>query len=162
MEKQWLVAYTRPQWERIVYKQLQGWYGLPGYCPFKKVKRQYSDRIKMIEVPVFKNYVFVQVSSYQEYLKVLQLDGVVNYVKYLGKAAVIKEDEMDFLKEFIEKHDQIALYDLQVGKVVLVTEGILKGQEGIVRNISDRKVILELPALGLKLEARTDQVSVGS
>ncbi len=94
MQKQWLVAHKRPKWERIVFKKLQTWYGLEGYCPFKTVKRQYTDRIKKVEVPVFKNYVFVQVSDYQEYVKVLQLDGVVNFVKYLGKPAVVSNEEM--------------------------------------------------------------------
>jgi transcription antitermination factor NusG len=113
-----------------------------------------------VEVPVFKNYVFVQVGNYQEYVKVLQLDGVASFVKYLDKPAVVSDEDMIDLKEFIDNHEQIALFDLHVGKAVIVTNGALKGQQGIVRNILTNKVILELPKLGFKLEARIDNISV--
>lgn len=159
MEKQWLVVRIRPQWERIVYKQLQTWYSMEGWCPFKKVKRQYTDRVKLVETPVFKNYVFVLVGNYKEQVQVLKLDGVVDYVRYLGKPAVIREEEMAALKEFIDNYNNIQVISVQVGKVITIKNGIFKGQEGIVKDVFRKKVILELPALGFLLEASLDEVA---
>jgi transcription antitermination factor NusG len=158
MQQQWLVVRTRPQWERIVFKQLKSWYGMEGWCPLQQVKKKYTDRIKTVERPVFKSYVFVLVNNYEEYVMVLQLDGVVNFVKYLGKPAAISQQEMTALKEFIESYKKVKVINVMQGELVTIREGALKGYKGIVRQIHNNKVILELPTLGFTLEAEAEQI----
>jgi transcription antitermination factor NusG len=60
--KKWLAIYTRPRWEKKVNLLLQE-KGVESYCPLNKVKRKWSDRVKIIEEPLFKSYVFVKVSD---------------------------------------------------------------------------------------------------
>ena len=71
--------------------------GIGCWCPLQKVERQWSDRRKIIEDPVFKSYVFVQITE-PEKLLVLQTDGVLRFVHFLGKPAIIKDWEIDNIK----------------------------------------------------------------
>lgn len=155
-ELPWLVAHTRPQWEQIVCRQLEKWYGINYYCPLQKVKRKYTDRIKYIEKPLFKSYVFVQPANYKEQVKILQLDGVTSFVRHQNKAAIIHEVEMTELKTFISSHSKIEI--ISVGTTVVISKGAMMGMEGTVTAIKDKKVILELPQLGFRLVAALDEV----
>ncbi|MFZ9332451.1 MAG: UpxY family transcription antiterminator [Chitinophagaceae bacterium] len=90
--KKWYVLYTKPRWEKKVDKALQQ-KGIESYCPLNRVKRKWSDRIKTIEEPLFKSYVFVKVEE-KEKTEVRYVDGVLNYVYWNGKPAVVKEEEI--------------------------------------------------------------------
>ena len=57
-EKKWYALYTKPRWEKKVYRLLSE-RGMEAYCPLNKVKKKWSDRIKLVEEPLFKSYVFV-------------------------------------------------------------------------------------------------------
>ncbi len=76
--KKWLAIYTKPRWEKKVYGMLQE-KGVESYCPLNKVQRKWSDRIKIVEEPLFKSYVFVRVCE-DEKTPVRMLGGVVNFV----------------------------------------------------------------------------------
>ncbi len=57
--KHWYAIYTKPRWEKKVHHLLSE-KGLEAYCPLNKVTRKWSDRMKTVEEPLFKSYVFVQ------------------------------------------------------------------------------------------------------
>ncbi|HRX93358.1 MAG TPA: transcription termination/antitermination NusG family protein, partial [Chitinophagaceae bacterium] len=57
--KRWLAVYTKPRWEKKVNKLFKE-KGLESYCPLNKVRRKWSDRMKIVEEPLFKSYVFVK------------------------------------------------------------------------------------------------------
>ena len=56
----WYAVYTRPNQEKKVTDQLSK-KGVVVYCPLQKVIRQWSDRKKVLEIPAFRGYVFVQI-----------------------------------------------------------------------------------------------------
>jgi len=62
MSRKWLAIYSRPRWEKKV-SQLLTEKGLESYCPVNKVRRKWSDRVKIVEEPLFKSYVFVRVKD---------------------------------------------------------------------------------------------------
>jgi transcription antitermination factor NusG len=72
--KKWYVLYTKPRWEKKVDKALLQ-KGIESYCPLNRVKRKWSDRIKTIEEPLFKSYVFVRVEE-KDKTEVRYVDGV--------------------------------------------------------------------------------------
>jgi transcription antitermination factor NusG len=160
MPSQWFVIRTRPQWERIVSKQLHDWYKIEGWCPLQKLQRQYTDRKKIVETPVFKSYVFVKLNDYNEYTNTLKLDGVVHFIKYDNKPAGISEEEMKGLQEFTSQYNQIEVSNLQPGKIVTINKGVFTGHKGIVQYSSGNKVSIELPRFGFRLEATREQVAV--
>jgi len=87
--KSWYAVHTRPRWEKKVAGQLAK-KRLEYYCPLNKVQRQWSDRKKIILEPLFTSYVFVRLSE-TEHLPVLQTDGVLSFVYWLKKPAVIQD-----------------------------------------------------------------------
>jgi transcriptional antiterminator RfaH len=157
--KKWLVIRTKPQRERIVHGQLKSWYNMEGWCPVKKIRRQYSDRVKEVEVILFKNYVFVQVENYKEQIQVLKLDGVLGYIMNEKSPAVVYHEEMLALKEFIKSYENISVVSLEIGKQVILINGIWEGSQGIIRDIGRNKVTLELPTLGFILEAPIEMIA---
>jgi transcription antitermination factor NusG len=58
----WYAIYTRPRWEKKVNGLLEA-KGIESYCPLNRVRRKWSDRIKTIEEPLFKSYVFVKIAE---------------------------------------------------------------------------------------------------
>ena len=78
INKKWFAIYTRPRWEKKVNLLLQE-KGVESYCPLNKVKRKWSDRVKIIEEPLFKSYVFVKVSD-EEKTTVRMTACVTNFV----------------------------------------------------------------------------------
>ena len=62
MTRKWLAVYSKPRWEKKINQLLQD-KGLESYCPLNMVYRQWSDRVKKVEEPLFKSYVFVHVTE---------------------------------------------------------------------------------------------------
>ena len=92
----WYAVYTRSRAE----KQLMGLLaekGIEAYVPLHKVMRQWSDRKKLVEVPLIRSYCFVKVAP-RDYQKVLNTPGAVRYVWFSGKPAEIPERQIDALK----------------------------------------------------------------
>ena len=92
MSRKWLAVYTRPRWEKKV-NQLLIEKGVESYCPLNKVRRKWSDRVKVVEEPLFKSYVFVKVDD-QDRTAVRMTNGVINFVYWDSKPALIKEKEI--------------------------------------------------------------------
>ena len=95
--QKWYILQTRPRWERKVTECLEQ-QGIVSFCPLKKVKRKWSDRIKTLEVPVFRAYVFVKISSEQRTV-VRLTSGVLNFVNQKGRPALMKEKQIFVLKK---------------------------------------------------------------
>lgn len=149
-EKKWFALYTKPRWEKkidvvLIRKGIESW------CPLQKIERQWSDRKKIIEDPLFKSYVFVRIDD-TERTKVLTTDGVLNFVHYLGKPAVIKTDEIDIIKKYLaEKDARISIISQEGFKEetkIKVNHGVFMGNEGTVLRGGKKKVYVKLESLG--------------
>jgi transcription antitermination factor NusG len=158
--KRWLAIYTRPRWEKKVFKLLQE-KGIESYCPLNKVHRKWSDRTKIIEEPLFKSYVFVKVTE-EEKTAVRMTHGVVNFVYWLGKPALIKEKEIETIKRFLNDHHDVEVrsIDITAGKKVLVQSGILMGKEGTVKKVLHKKVEVIIESIGFVLSAYIDKSKI--
>jgi transcription antitermination factor NusG len=147
----WYAVYTKPRWEKKVDSLLKQ-NGIESYCPLNKIVKQWSDRKKKVEVPLFTSYVFVQVPE-TEQQKVRMISGVVNFVYWLSKPAVIKETEMVALKDFVAQNDNIKIEDIgfKKGDNIEIEKGIFKGQRAMVNDVKKNKLELILDTLQLKL-----------
>src|ERR1700712_1249639 len=97
----WYAVYTKPRWEKKVYA-LMTERGITAYCPLNKVRRKWSDRVKTVEEPLFSSYVFVQAED-DGLTNVRMVGGVVNFVYWQGKPAVIPEREILTIKKFLNE-----------------------------------------------------------
>ena len=150
LTKKWYAIYTKPRWEKKIDSVLIR-KGIESWCPLQKVERQWSDRKKIIEEPLFKSYVFVRIDD-TERSKVLMTDGVLNFVYYLGKPAVIKDEEVENIKLYLaEKDAKITIISdegFSSGDLVKVNYGVFMDQEGTVVRGGRKKVYVQLQGLG--------------
>lgn len=149
----WYAVYTKPRWEKKVAELLNR-RRIDNYCPLNKVERQWHDRKKIIEEPLFTSYVFVHINDAQQ-LDVRKTDGVLNFVYWLGKPAVIRTNEIEAIRDFLEDHHNVRLEKTKVAPkdMVRVVRGPLIGQEGNVLEVYNQKAKVFLPSLGYCLVA---------
>ena len=152
-KKQWYALYTRPRWEKKVAELLEK-KKVEVYCPLNKVERQWADRRKIVLEPLFASYVFVHISE-QEQLAIKQTDGVINFVYWLSRPAVIRNEEIDTIKKFLNEYDHVSVEKTQVNlnDKVRIINGPLMLWEGQVVEIRTNTVKITLPSLGQTLVA---------
>ena len=153
LSKKWLAIYTRPRWEKKV-NQLLTEKGLESYCPLNKVRRKWSDRIKVVEEPLFKSYVFVKVSD-EDRTAVRMTPGAINFVYWEGKPAIIREKEIVAIKRFLDEYENVEVHrnDLKVDQRVRITNGTLMDHEGKVLDVRHKTVKVAIDSLGYVLIA---------
>ena len=162
IEKKWFALYTRARWEKKVSEILTR-KKFENYCPINKVVRQWSDRKKIVHEPLFTSYVFVRVSEF-DIARLRQIQGVVNFVYWLGKPAVVRDSEIDTIKNFLAGHVNIRLEKtpINANDKVRVLSGPLMELEGEVLSVKSRTVRVALPSLGYLMfaEVETENVKV--
>jgi transcription antitermination factor NusG len=156
-KKNWYAIYTKPRWEKKVFGLLSE-KGVEAYCPLNRVQKKWSDRVKWIEEPLFKSYVFVKVSK-EEAAGVRMVNGVVNFVYWLGKPAIIKNKEIEIIRKFLNDHDevQVAPLDLQVDSRITILQGALMDKTGKVVKVFNNKVRVVIESIGYSLVATIDK-----
>jgi transcription antitermination factor NusG len=159
-EKNWYAVYTRPKWEKKV-AELLGKKRIENYCPLYKSIKQWSDRKKTIFEPLFTSYVFVHINE-TEHLPVKQTDGILNFVYWLGKPAVIKNEEIDTIRNFLSENEHIRLEKIEVNidDRVKIIDGPFKLWEGNVTEIRPKSVKVLLPSLGYALVAEVPKTRI--
>lgn len=95
----WYAVHIRPRWEKKVYNSLIE-KGIECFCPVKRIARKWSDRIKTIEEPLFKSYVFVKIND-NDRKNVRMTAGVLNFANQKGKPVIIKEKHILEIQELI-------------------------------------------------------------
>ena len=153
----WFGIYTKPRWEKKV-NQLLTDKGVECYCPLNKVKRKWSDRTKTVEEPLFKSYVFVKVTE-EERTKVRLTNGVMNFVYWNGKPAIVREKEIQTIKLFLDEHEnvQVRPMDLTVQQRVLITSGTFMDRTATVLDVRKKEVKVSIDTLGYELVALVDK-----
>lgn len=162
MSNKWLAVYTRPRWEKKV-DQLLKEKGLESYCPLNKVRRKWSDRVKVVEEPLFKSYVFVKVDD-DDRTTVRMTPGAINFVYWEGKPAVIREKEIIAIKRFLDEYENVEVQaqDLKIDQRVRITNGTLMDQVGKVLDIRHKTAKVAIDSLGYILVAYIDRSKLTS
>jgi transcription antitermination factor NusG len=153
----WFALQTRPRWEKKVASSLNE-NGIEHYCPLNKVVRQWSDRKKVVLDPVFKSYVFVKVADDKKW-EVKKIDGILNYVYWLGKPARIREEEIDTIRKFLNEFEDVSVEpkNFHLTAKGRVKQGLLMNYEGMIVEISGNRVIVKIDSMGLQLSAHFDK-----
>ena len=160
--RKWLAIYTRPRWEKKV-NQLLTEKGFESYCPLNKVRRKWSDRMKLVEEPLFKSYVFVKVTE-QERSAVRMTNGAINFVYWDGKPAIVKEREISAIRRFLDEHEQVEArpVNLKLNDRVRITNGTLMDHEGKIVALRHKTAKVAIDSLGYILVAYIDRTKLTS
>jgi len=158
MEKQivWHVIYTKSRQEKIVAEKL-GAAGYEIYLPLVKVISQWSDRKKVVEKPLFNSYVFIKDVIDND--KIKTFNGVVGFLKYDRKLAIVHQHEINTLKSIIKHgYDVTELgnqEELVLGSRVMIMAGPLKGSVGeLYANPESEWFIIHFENIGNSLKVK--------
>lgn len=159
---QWVAVYTNPRAERQVEKRFSEAY-FENFLPLHTVKRHWSDRIKVMEVPLIPSYIFVKIRN-TDVEKIRRTEGVVLIVSFGQKQheiAVIPDEEIETLRQFVQSKTELHVYQtsqLVKGARVVIEEGSFAGRQGtIISNCKDGNFAIEIKILNLSFLATLDR-----
>ncbi len=153
----WFVFYTKSRHEKKVRDILLR-KGFNVFLPMQKVIRQWSDRKKKVEMPLFNSYIFVSIPEHQ-ITSVLEAPGVSWVIRHNGKPAELHAKEYDTIVRFIETGLLIETFpadSIEKGEEVVVMDGQLKGLTGFVSGKTGGKFVVILEALGQAIRVEID------
>ena len=152
-KKNWYAVYVKSRAEKKVKIELD-FLEIENYLPLQRKLRQWSDRRKWVEVPLISGYIFVNISR-KEYDKVLQTNGAVSYVCFEGKAAIIPDEQIGFIKKMLSQPElnvDVLAQLFSPGDEIEVSHGPLIGLKGTLVNFRGKKrVAVQLHQLNLSL-----------
>lgn len=134
MTKNWYVFYTKSRQEKKV-RDLLLQDGYEVFLPMHKIMRQWSDRKKKIDVPLFNSYIFVRDFEHR-IADILRTPGVAWNIRHNGKPAILREDEFELIQRFVttgyflETSGNVATF--QVGDKAKILDGPLAGVTGVL------------------------------
>ena len=146
----WYAVYTNPRAEKRAHEQLLE-KGIESYLPLLKTLKQWSDRKKWVEEPLFRSYLFVHISD-KQYHDVLNTPGIVRYITFEGRAVPVPQRQIDAIRYYLNETSPIAFpdaSDLSPGQEVEIIRGPLHGLKGkLVEVKGQQKVRVQIDALG--------------
>lgn len=151
---QWYVLYTAPRAEKQVKERLEA-KGVECWLPLHRTPRVWSDRVKMVDIPLFSSYIFVRCSD-PVLRTLIQVYGVSRIVYYNGKPALVRQQEIDAIKAFL---DQASEHPLVAGEEVEILCGAMKHVSGKIKKIKKNHLLLYLEQLGATVCVKLDDVA---
>lgn len=136
---------------------------IESYCPLNKVRKKWSDRMKTVEEPLFKSYVFARVSE-EEQTKVRLTPGVMNFVYWQGKPAVIPAREIEIIRKFLNEYDDVTAesIELKEDERVTIRQGLFMDHEAKIIKIEGNRVKVIIESIGYSLIASIDKKNLST
>ena len=162
--RKWHVVYTKPKWEKKVDLNFAQ-KGIESWCPTQKKERQWSDRKKIIEEPLFRSYVFVKIDK-EEHSKVLGTIGVVNFLYFEKKPAIIRDNEIETIRKYLGLANAsiqvVNMTNLPAQTKVSINQGLFMGQKGEVIRSGKKTVFVQLQSINMMMmvEFKLAEISV--
>lgn len=151
----WYALYTTPRAEKRVKEKLE-MNGLECYLPLHRSPRVWSDRVKLVDIPLFNSYIFVRCKE-SEVLSLIRINGVVRVVFCDGKPAIIRAKEIEAIKLFIEAAEGKTL---STGDEVEILAGSWKHKFGKIVKIKKKYLVLRIEQLAATVCVDTEKVAL--
>lgn len=158
----WYALHTRARHEKMVAQRLADW-GVDTFLPMVTEVRRWSDRKKLVQLPLFGCYMFARFAPNRaERLRVLQIDGVLRLVGERGEGSPIPDAQVDAVRILVESALPCSSHPfLKIGQRVRIRSGALDGLEGIlVSRNGDNTLVISVDALQRSLSVRVEGYAV--
>ena len=154
----WYVLYTRSRAEREIARMLEEM-GFNVFCPVITEVKQWSDRKKKVTSPLFKSYVFVYLHEHDRE-KVFEIPGVVRYLYWLGKPAIVRDEEIQTIRDWLnnDRYQNVKVDNLAAGDRITIANGSFKGKNAIISEVGKHRLKLILKSLDLVVSVRVSDV----
>jgi len=150
--QRWYAVYTKSRTEKKAAADLEE-KGVEVYLPLLKTLKQWSDRKKWVEEPLFRSYLFVRIYD-KNYLDVLQTDGAVRFITFRQKRIPIPDAQIEAVKAFLNDEERISTQetDYQPGDQIEVVRGPMRGLLGTLVEVKGKqRVLIEIESIGQRL-----------
>lgn len=147
----WYVLYTKPRSEKKVAQRLLA-AGYKTYCPLQKVRRQWSDRTKVVEEPLFKSYIFIQIEDHRRD-EVFAFPGTVRYLFWMHRPAQVRQVEINTIQKWLGDytHKDIDISHIKPGDHIYISSGQFSGNEAVLFDRTKNRATVKLKELGIQL-----------
>lgn len=161
----WYAVYVKSRFEKKTFQLLEERH-IEAYLPLISRLKQWSDRKKMVEEPLFKSYLFVH-TDLKNYFDILNTPGVVRFVCFEGKPVPVPDNQLVAVKEFVGENDKeedlTDLVDLHEGQMVEIVYGQMKGLVGrLVEIRGKQRLVVNIEAVGHSLPISISRSQVQS
>jgi len=146
----WFVIHTKPRFEKKVEERLLS-FGIEAYCPTRKEIRLWSDRKKKVDIPVLPSMVLVRLED-KDVNDVFNINGVIRYMFWLGKRAIVREQEIDILKNYLNGNAIINQEIIKLNPGDRINLSGFNNENGVIDRISNNTAWVFLENLGYKIK----------
>jgi transcription antitermination factor NusG len=148
-EKKWFALYTRSRAEKKVLLELE-YAGIEAYLPLITRMRKWSDRLKKVEEPLFRSYIFVCIHQNQ-YFNAVNVPGAMRFVSFESKAVEIPEKQIEAIRYYLSDPESLSSDEqpIAAGQLVRVKRGQMEGLIGrLVRYKNKHRLLVIIEAIG--------------
>jgi transcription antitermination factor NusG len=157
-ESRWYAIKTRAKCEKNVANALS-MKQIKHYLPLVRTIKRYTRKVRKVEKPLINSYVFVKIDK-TEYVRVLETEHVIQFIRFSNQLAAIPEDEINIIRRLVMEHDielETISGSITTGDPVVITAGSLMGHTGkVIKVEGKRKLVIELGTLGHSLLITVD------
>lgn len=139
----WFAIQTRPRYEKKVTLELQE-KSVKTFLPLYSAKHQWSDRRRVVQLPLFPGYVFVRITPLvNARVSVLRTNGVISFVGVRNMGIPIPDCEIEAIQTVLEGGAAFEPYPyLKVGQRVRIRGGCFDGVSGVLMAVNGDKSLI--------------------
>jgi transcription antitermination factor NusG len=155
--EQWFAVETRHRFEKKVFAQLDH-LGFKVFLPLLTEHHRWSDRQKVITVPLFPGYAFVSVDrSRDSWQTVLRTAGLIRFVSFGGIVVAVPPKQIEHLQLLLQQNGLFSLHPfVHAGQCVRIRGGCLHGLEGIIVRNETKKLVISIQSIQRSLAIDID------
>jgi transcriptional antiterminator RfaH len=159
-QTRWVALYTRPRHEKQVAAQLSE-KKIHHYLPLVRIQRQWSDRKKWVEEPLFRSYLFVLGDAMARY-RAVQTYGTVGLVKFGDEAAVVRDEEIETIRRLLREGVTLESCEMpRCGDEVEIRQGPFSGFRGVLEEIQNgQRMVIRIPSIRQGIRFNVDMQDI--
>lgn len=159
----WYALYVHSRAEKKVHALLLE-RGYESYLPLVVTLKKWSDRMKKVEEPLFKSYLFVR-ADVRRYYDVVGLPGVTRFVSFEHKPVVVPENQIVAIKKYCDDYTEdeqpVKEEELHEGQLVRITSGPMTGLTGRLASVDNkRRLVVYIESVGRYLPINIPRTKV--
>jgi transcription antitermination factor NusG len=161
--KKWYVFKVTSRHEKKVANQLEK-KNIEYFLPLNPKKRNWSDRIKIVDFPLFPGYIFIKIDWALEKNTVFTASGIYGFIMRNEKPAVMSDEDIEMIASLVRSSRELTVAsdeNFPVGTEVVMEQGPLKGVKGVVEGIKNKKrIYVRIPLLGQMIIVEADVLDI--
>ena len=154
----WFAVQKRPRYEKKVSAELHE-KEIKTFLPMSSAMHQWSDRRRLVHVPLFSGYVFVRIATtLAARISVLRTNGVLNFVGVRNMGVPIPDSEIDAVRAVVEERVAFEPHPyLKIGQRVCIRGGSLDGISGVLNAVNgDQSLIISVNLIQRSIAMRVE------